>query len=159
EVSVAGYGGLRVELPAVTASDDDVDAAVNAELSRQATLADIDRPVAFGDQVTLDLAASIDGEPVPGLNTDEWLYEVGKGWVAGGFDDQLVGASAGDELSFRLVPNGAEAEADFAVTVSRVQEKVLPELTDTWVDENIAEFDTVEAWRASVRERLDQTKL
>jgi len=159
EVTVPGYGGLRVEIPAISASDDDVDEAVKTELGRQATLADVDRPIVHGDQVTLDLHGHRDGEPVVGLNTEDWLYEVGKGWVAGGFDDQLVGASAGDELSFSLIPNGNEELADFEVTISKVQEKVLPELTDEWVDENIAEHDNVVGWRSALADRLSETKL
>jgi trigger factor len=159
EITVPGYGGLRVELPAVTATDEEVEEAVTAELKRNATLADVDRPAAFGDQVTLDLASFRDGEPVPALNTEDWLYEVGQGWVAAGFDDQLVGASAGDHLTFSLVPNGDQEPADFEVTVNRVQELVLPELTDEWVAENIAEHDTVESWRAALRERLDTVRM
>jgi len=159
EVTVPGYGGLRVEVPAVEASEQDIDEAVNVELGRQATLVEVDRAIAFGDQVTMDLNGTRDSEPIPGLNTDDWLYEVGKGWVAGGFDDQLVGSSAGEHLEFSLVPNGNQELADFEVTISRVQEKLLPELTDTWVDENIAEYDTVAGWRSSIADRLNETKL
>jgi trigger factor len=159
EVTVPGYGGLRVEVPAIEASDEDIDAAVTTELGRQASLVEVDRPIQIGDQVTMDLAGTRDGEPIPGLNTDEWLYEVGKGWVANGFDDQLVGARAGDHLSFSLVPNGNQDPADFEVTISRVQEKLLPELDDTWVDENIAEYDTVAGWRSALADKLNETKL
>ena len=159
EVTVPGYGGLRVELPSVTATDEDVDAAVKTELGRQGTLADVDRPIAMGDQVTMDLQGNREGVPVIGLNTEDWLYEVGKGWVAGGFDDQLVGAKAGDELKFSLVPNGNEEPADFEVTISRVQEMVLPELDDAWVDENIGEHDTVAGWRSALADRISETKL
>ena len=159
EITVPGYGGLRVELPAVVATEDDVDQAVKTELARHGTLADVDRPIQIGDHVTLDLQGLRDGEPVVGLNTEDWLYEVGKGWVAGGFDDQLVGSTAGDELKFSLVPNGNEELADFEVTVGRVQEMVLPELDDAWVDENIAEYDTVVGWRSSLADRLSEVKL
>ncbi|MCU1397981.1 MAG: tig [Acidimicrobiales bacterium] len=159
EVTVPGYGGLRVELPAVTASDADVDEAVNTELRRQGALADVDRPIVIGDQVTMDLQGLRDGVPVVGLNTEDWLYEVGKGWVAGGFDDQLVGQKAGDELKFSLVPNGNEEPADFEVTISRVQEMVLPELDDAWVDENVGEYDTVAGWRSALHDRLTEVKL
>ncbi|MCU1393049.1 MAG: tig [Ilumatobacteraceae bacterium] len=159
EITVPGYGGLRVELPAVEASDEDVDQAVQAELRRQGALADVDRPIIVGDQVTMDLQGLRDGVPVIGLNTEDWLYEVGKGWVAAGFDDQLVGQTAGAELKFSLVPNGNEEPADFEVTISRVQEMVLPELDDAWVDENIGEYDTVAGWRSALRDRLSETKL
>lgn len=159
EISVPGYGGLRVELPSPVASDEEVDQALRAELARHGSLVDVDRPVQSGDHVTLSLAGSRDGEPVAGLNTEDWLYEVGKGWVAPNFDAELLGAVKGAELSFSATPNGTDEPADFEVTVNNVQEMVLPELTDEWVDENIGEFDTVDAMRASLAERIGANKL
>ena len=159
EITVPGYGGLRVELPAITATDEDVDGAVATELRRHGSLADVDRQVHSGDHVTLTLAASREGEPVAGLNTEDWSYEVGQGWVAPGFDGELLGASEGDELHFTLTPNGTETEADFEVTVEKVQEMVLPEVNDEWVDEHIAEHDKVAAWRDDLRRRLDHQRL
>ena len=159
EITVPGYGGLRVELPAPTASDEDIDQAVRAELRRHGSLVDVDRAVQSGDHVTLSLAGTRDGEPVIGLTTEDWLYEVGQGWVAPTFDAELLGATKGADLSFTATPNGTAEEADFAVTVSNVQEMVLPELTDSWVDESIGEFDTVEAYTASIAERINTSKL
>ena len=159
EITVPGYGGLRVELASPLASDDDIDQAVRAELRRHGSLVDVDRPVQSGDHVTINLNGTRDGAPVIGLTTEDWLYEVGQGWVAPTFDAELLGATKGADLSFTATPNGTEEPADFAVTVTNVQEMVLPELTDTWVDENIGEFDTVEAYRASIAERIGASKL
>ena len=50
--------------------------------------------------MTLDLVTTRDGEEVPALNTEDWSYEVGQGWIADEFDDQLIGATAGDTLTF-----------------------------------------------------------
>ncbi|MFZ9628735.1 MAG: trigger factor [Ilumatobacteraceae bacterium] len=158
-VSVPGYGGLRVELPAPTATEAEIDEAVEAERRRQGSLVSVDRAAAFGDHVTLDLAAHRDGEPVPGLNTEDWLYEVGKGWVAEGFDGYLVGASAGAELTFSATPTGTEQPADFTVKVSAVQEMALPDVTDAWVADNVTEHETVAAWREAIATRLGQSKL
>ena len=159
EITVPGYGGLRVELPNPVATDEEIDQAVRAELRRHGSLVDVDRPVQSGDHVTLSLNGTRDGEPVVGLTTEDWLYEVGQGWVAPTFDAELLGATKGAELSFTATPNGTAEPADFAVTVSNVQEMVLPELTDVWVDENIGEFDTVEAYTASIAERIGTSKL
>ena len=159
EITVPGYGGLRVEVPAPTASDEEIDDVVKGELRRHGSLVDVDRAVESGDQVTLTLAAFRDGEPVPGLNTEDWLYEVGRGWVAEGFDTQLVGAAKGAELRFSATPNGTEQEAEFEVAVTNVQEMVLPDLTDEWVDENVANSSTVDEYRSSVAERLNANKL
>jgi len=159
EITVPGYGGLRVELPSPDATQADVEEAVQAELRRQGTLIDVDRPVQSGDQVTLTIAATRDGEPVPGLNTEDWLYQVGNGWVAPGFDNELLGASAGDELTFTATPNGTAEPADFVVNISKVQESELPELTDEWVSENLGEFDTIDDWEAALAERIGAAKL
>ena len=160
EVTVPGYGGLRVELPSPQATDEDVDQAVEAERRRHGSLESLDRPAQIGDQLVLSLNATRDGEPVPGLNDiEDWSYELGKGWIAEGFDDELVGASAGDELSFTRQLTGIEEDADFEVTVESVQELVLPEVTDEWVGEHLGEFDSVDAWRSSLRERIANGKL
>ncbi|MFM2069799.1 MAG: trigger factor [Actinomycetota bacterium] len=158
-ITVPGYGGLRVELPSPLASDEEIEEAVEAERRRQGTLVDVDRPAVEGDHVTLTLAASREGELVPGLNTEDWLYEVGKGWVAEGFDDHLVGAARGAEIEFSANPSGTAEPADFAVTVSNVQEMQLPEIDDEWVADNVGEHDTVEEWRAAIAERISAAKL
>jgi trigger factor len=159
EVDVAGYGAIRVELPTLEPDYDEVQQAIDAELARHGTLTTVERAVQSGDHVTLDIVATRDGEPVPGLNTEGWLYEVGKGWVATGFDNELLGARAGDELHFTLAPSGTDQDADFEVTVGAVQTLVLPELSDEWVNEHVAEHDDVAAWRNAVRDRLAEARL
>ena len=99
--------------------------------------------------MTLDIDADRDGEPVPGLTAEDWLYEVGRGWVAADFDDHLTGTSAGAGLTFTAVPSGTEEPADFTVAVKKVQTLVPPELTDEWVGDNLGEFETADEWRAA----------
>jgi trigger factor len=159
EITVPGYGGLRVELSSIEPTDEEVDEVVQAELRRHGVLEDVGREAETGDYVLLDVAATRDGEPVVGLNTEDWSYELGQGWVADTFDDELLGVSAGEELSFSAIPKGTDEEADFTVAVQKVQRMVLPELTDDFVEENFGEFDTVGAWRDDVRERLHRNKL
>ena len=159
EITVPGYGGLRIELPAVTPGDDEIEEAVQTELRRHGGLEPLDRPAETGDFVTLDLAATRDGEEVTGLNTEDWSYEIGQGWVAESFDDELIGASPGDELTFTATPKGTEEPADFTVKVTAVQSLTVPELTDEWVSENLGEFDTVDEWRADIVERMTEGRL
>ena len=159
EVTIPGYGGLRVELPSITVTDDEVDTELASELKRFGTLSELDRPAAVGDYVVVDLAATREGEPVPGLNADDWSYEIGQGWVSDDFDEHLVGVTPGDERSFITTPKGTTEPVDVTIKVSRVQELVAPELNDEWVADNIVEFDTVSDWTASVRSRLGEAKL
>jgi trigger factor len=94
-----------------------------------------------------------------GLNTEDWSYELGQGWVADDFDDHLTGAEVGAVIEFTTTPKGTEEPADLRVTVKAVQALELPELTDEWVADNTGEFDTIEEWEASIRERLTERKL
>ena len=158
EITVPGYGGLRVELPNPAATDDEVQQAIDAELKRHGALVDVERPATTGDYVTLDLETTRDGEAVAALNTEDWSYEIGQGWITDDFDDHLVGASAGDVQTFTSTPKGTDEPADFQVTVSRVQELVRPELTDAWVAENHGDVETVAAWTDAIREQISTTK-
>ncbi len=159
EITVPGYDGLRVELPSPVATEEEVEQAVQAQLRRHGQLTDVERPAARGDHVTMDLVATRDGEEVAGLNTEDWTYELGQGWIADGFDEELIGVTAGEDLDFMAVPKGTDDPADFEVHVSAVQELVLPELTDEFVAENFAEHESVEQWRAAITERISQGKL
>ena len=158
EITVPGYAELRVELPSPAATDAEIDEAMQAQLRRQGDLVDAGRPAESGDFVVVDLEATRDGEEVAGLNTEDWSYEVGQGWVADEFDDQLIGSSAGDELRFTATPKGTDADADFVVRVGKVQRLEVPEATDEWVEEHLGE-PSVADWRASIAEQLSASKL
>jgi trigger factor len=159
QVFVPGYAGLRVELPVIAVADEDVQEAVDAELRRHGELTDAERPAASGDFVTLDIEGDRDGEPVAGLNVEDWLYEVGRGWVAADFDQQLTGAGAGETLSFTSTPSGTEDPADFTVVVKKVQTLVPPELTDEWVGDHLGEYETSAEWREAITERMEAARL
>jgi trigger factor len=159
EISIPGYGGLRVEIDSPVIDESAIDEAVDQQLRAHGTLADLDRPIADGDIVTIDMTATRDGEELAGLNIDDWSYEVGQGWVAEDFDEQLRGASNGDTSTFTTTPKGTDAPADFTVKITAVSELVLPELTDEWVQENLMDAEDVASWRDSISERLTEERL
>ena len=158
-ITVSGYKGLRVELPSIEVKDSEVDDAVRSEQSRHGKLQDVDRAIAKGDHVSLDLSGVRDGAPVPGLNVEDWAYEVGKAWVSPSFDDKLIGKKVGDKVEYTEAPNGTTQDAEMTVVVKKVQEMVLEELNDEWVSSHVAEFDTVDAWKSALRKRLEDMKL
>jgi trigger factor len=157
-IMVPGYNGLRVELPAAEPTTEEVEAPIEAELRRSGSLAAADRPAMRGDYITIDLSATRDGDPIPGLNTNAWQYEIGKAWVADNFDFELIGCTVGEHKDFVGIPTGTEDEADFSIDVIKIEELALPELTDAWVSDNVGEFDTVDAWRDSIRTRLTNVR-
>lgn len=151
---VSGYADIQVEIPNPTPPDGAVDEQIDMIRGRFADLIDVERPAATGDTVTIDIVGEVDGEPLPGLTAEDYSYEVGSGGVGPELDEHLEGASGGDELTFTAEhPVQDDTIIDFAVTVHAVKEKVLPELTDEWVDEN-TEYDSLDAMRAELTERL-----
>ncbi|HWL42654.1 MAG TPA: trigger factor [Ilumatobacter sp.] len=159
EITVPGYGGLRIEIESPLPTPEELAEAQEAELKQGGTLAAAGRAAQAGDFLTLDLAATRDGDEVMGLNTEDWSYELGQGWVTDDFDEHLTGASEGDVVEFTSTPKGTEEPADFSVTVKAVQTLQLPELTDEWVADNLGEFDTVAEWEANLTEQLTERKL
>lgn len=163
-VNVAGYASLRVEIPSPTPSDEEVDAQIDRMRDQYADLVTVDRPAADGDFVTIDIEGSRDGELIDGLVAEGYSYEVGVGAVVPEIDENLRGASAGDDLDFSGDDHTHDDEdevdhgpIEFVVHVHDVQEKVLPDLTDEWAEE-ASEFATVDELRDDLRSRLARSR-
>ncbi|MDQ3147695.1 MAG: trigger factor [Actinomycetota bacterium] len=158
KVAVPGYGSLRVTVPNPAASEEHVDEQVERLRAQSAELVAVARAARDGDHASIDIAGSVDGEPVEGLTADDYLYEVGSASVVPELDQQLRGAKVGDILVFEAARPGAEAADDddpirFRILVKEVKEQILPEVDDEWANE-ASEFETVEDLRADLRERL-----
>jgi trigger factor len=155
------YKDLEVPRRQVDVSDDQVSAQLAMLQERLASLQPVeDRTVQEGDFVLMDLSGSRDGEPIEGAQGKDQMYEVGRGNLIPGFEEQLVGLKAGDEKSFDITfPDDYHAEdlagasAQFAVTVKEIKEKVVPDLDDAFAAD-VSEFETMDELRGDVRERL-----
>jgi trigger factor len=157
-VSIAGYGGLQVTLPAIEVTDDEIAEQVDRLRDQSGELTSVGRAARDGDHVSIDLHGTrARGED---LHVEDYLYEVGSGTEIEGLDDQLRGAKTGDILQFSAPVRTGEVEeqAEIRVLVKDVKEKVLPEATDEWASE-ASEFDTLEALREDLRGRLRQFKV
>ena len=159
QVHLTGYDELRVELPVEPIGDDAIDDQVNRLRDRFADLEDSDHPLVDDAYATIDIAGSIAGEPIEGLTATDFLYRVGSDIVVPELDQQLRGTRPGAILQFTATlperfGDGAGQEATFRVMVKEAKHKVLPALTDEWVDE-ASEFDTVDELRTDIRRRLE----
>ena len=158
-VNLTGYDELLVELDYTPATDEQVEGQLDSLRQRFADLEDSPEPLVDGDYAQIDIAGSIDGEPVDALSATDFLYEVGSALVIDTLDEQLRGGRPGAILEFAdVLPERfgerAGTEASFKVLVKEAKKKVLPELTDEWISE-VTEFDTVEAAREDASKRLD----
>ncbi|MCU1460125.1 MAG: Trigger factor [Acidimicrobiales bacterium] len=160
QVSVAGYGGLRVTVPSPEVTDEEVDAQIDRLREQFGTLDPVERTAREGDYVSIDIKGSQDGEPLEGLTADDYLYEVGRGAITPALDEQLRGAKAGDILAFDAEVGGFDEgpqDVHFTVLVKEVREKSLPEPDDEWAAE-ASEFETVAELRDDIRTRLGMVK-
>jgi trigger factor len=158
EVEVAGYNGLRVEVPRPEATDDEVTEQIDRLRGQYGELTETDRAAAEQDYVTVDIEGSQDGEPVEGLTADDYLYLVGSGMIAAEFDEHLTGATAGDTLEFDADhPDPEQGKVQFRVAVKNVKERVLPDLDDEWVAD-ATEFETVAELLEDTRRTLSESR-
>lgn len=163
EIDLPNYKNRNIEVTNPEVTDEDLEEQTRRMLEQFATVEEVERPAGEGDFVSVDVVASKDGEAIEEARADDILYEVGSGMLIEGIDEELLGASAGDEIRFGgPLPEGfgerAGAEVDFTITVHEVKERILPEMTDEWVDEN-TEFDTADELIETLRERLADAKL
>jgi trigger factor len=155
-VSIAGYAGLVVTVPAPVATEEDVDAHIDRLREQSGELETVSRPATDGDYTTIDLHGR--RTEADDLDVEDYLYEVGSAAALPGLDEQLRGAKAGDILEFATsLEGGDQADAQVRVLVKDVKRKVLPDATDEWASE-ASEFDTLAALRDDVRTRLTQMR-
>ena len=159
-VSAVGYDGLRVEIPNPVASAEEIDEQIDNLRRNFAELSVVERAAADEDHVTIDIEAIHGDEPVPGLTTTDYDYLLGSGAVVPEIDENLRGASAGDEVEFSADhPDPEEEEPlQFSITVKEVKEAVLPDLDDEFARAN-SEFETVEDLRADMADRMNTMRI
>jgi trigger factor len=158
DFTVPAFSTLTAEVEAKRSVEDDVDERISILRQRFATTTEVDRPAAEGDQVTISLVGTRDGEPLPDATAENLTYVIGSGGMIDGLDDAVTGLGAGEEATFAstLVGGALEGEpADITVSVSKVSEQNLPEVDDDFA-QLVSEFDTVEEMRADLAERVEQ---
>ncbi|HEX5595717.1 MAG TPA: trigger factor [Micromonosporaceae bacterium] len=160
ELQLPDLATIEVTIDELKIDESEIDEQVNGLRDRFATLKTVERPAQDGDYVQLDLAATVDGEEVPGGTATNISHEVGSKQLLPGLDEALVGLSAGDEATFVTQLVGGEfagREAEVSVTVRTVKEKELPELNDEFA-QMASEFDTLEELRDDLRSRITRAK-
>jgi trigger factor len=87
-LQLAGYTGLRVEVPSPVVTEEDISAQIDRIRGGFGELASTDKPAEDGFHLTIDIAATADGEPVAGLTTADFVYELGSGSVLPELDEK-----------------------------------------------------------------------
>jgi trigger factor len=156
EFDLPDFASLEAQVDALDVPDTLVDQQLDVLRNRFGSRETVERPAADGDIVTINLAASRDGEPLADATANDLEHTIGSGQMLDGLDEAVTGLSAGESATFAstLVSGPLkDEEADIQVTVTKVQASELPDADDEFAQE-ASEFDTIEELRASIEDRL-----
>ncbi|GHE22712.1 trigger factor [Halomonas urumqiensis] len=161
EIELASIEGTEVERPVVEVSEADVDEMIETLRKQNAAWEAVERAAEDGDQVTIDFQGFLGDEPFEGGSAEGHELVIGSNSFIPGFEEQLVGAKAGDEKQLNVTfPEDYQAEqlagqeANFKVKVHKVSGQALPEVDAAFVEKFGVEDGDVEKFRAEVTKNM-----
>ena len=165
EVTLGKYIGVTVTKVDGTVTDEDVIAAIDKEREKNARTINVeDRAIENGDTAVIDFEGFVDGVAFDGGKGENHSLEIGSGSFIPGFEEQLVGKNAGDDVDVNVTfpeeyhaEDLAGKEATFKVKIHEIKAKEIPELDDEFV-QDVSEFDTVAEYKDSVKAKLEEQK-
>ena len=165
EVTLGDYKGLEVPKSEVEVTDEDVDAEIKKEQEKNSRTVTVeDRGAENGDITTIDFEGFVDGVAFEGGKGTDYPLTLGSGSFIPGFEDQLVGAKAGDHVEVNVTfPEEYQAAelagkaAVFQCDVKKVEAKELPELDDDFA-QDVSEFDTLAEYKEDIKKNLTDKK-
>lgn len=161
QVNVTKYKGIEAPKMSVRVTKKDVEREIQRVREQNARIEPVEREAGNGDIVNIDFEGFIDGTAFEGGKGEGHDLELGSGQFIPGFEEQLVGAKAGDSVDVNVTfpenyaPELASKAATFKVKVNEVKVKELPELDDEFA-KDVSEFDTLEEYSASVKEEIGE---
>ena len=159
DIALPNFSEIKLEVDDVKVSDADIDEQVQALRTRFGTLTTVEKVVATGDFVTIDLVATKDGQDLDGGTANDLSYEVGSASMIDGLDEALIGLSTGGEKSFEtsLVGMAEGKKGSVKVSVKAVKERELPPVDDAFA-KLASEFKTLAELKADLTTRLTRLK-
>lgn len=161
QISLAPYTDLKAEKKNYIITEETIENAVHEALLEFADYKSVSRPSESGDVIYVDFKSSVDGSV--SIQEDDYQIILGAAEFGKEFDQKLTGVSAGDQLDFSLDYDSdftdvewAGNTVDFELTVKEVQEKILPEITDSFIKEN-TEYSTYDEYTDSIRQSVADT--
>jgi trigger factor len=159
EIELPNFSTIEITVDDVAVSESDIDEQIQSLRTRFGTLTTVEKVVAKGDFVTIDLVATKDGKELDGGTASDLSYEVGSASMVDGLDEALIGLSAGGDKSFDTALVGmAEGEkGSVKVLVKTVKERELPAIDDEFA-KLASEFETIAQLKDDLKTRLTRVK-
>jgi trigger factor len=162
EVELKGLENITVEKPAVEVKEADVEEMIETLRKQQATWTEVEAAADAGSRATIDFVGSIDGEEFEGGRAENFPLEMGAGRMIPGFEDGIVGKTAGMEFEIEVnFPEDYHAEnlkgkaAKFSIKLNKVEARELPELNEEFVSK-FGAAEGVEGLKAEVRKNMER---
>ena len=162
-VDLGEFRSIRLQAPEVEVGDEDVNSVLESLRFESAPWEPAERPVAFGDQVTLNVRGTVGGQETINDEGVDYIPELEKAFPVPGFSVYLEGMTEGQEKEFTLpipeesLPEDSTAtDCNFTVEVLSIKEKRLPELDDEFAKGVRDGFESMEALSEHVRQRLTE---
>ncbi len=163
EVELGEYKGLNIAKPSYEVTEEDLNARLKEMQEKNARVeTKEDGEVATGDTAVIDFKGYIDDVAFEGGEGKDYSLEIGSGTFIDNFEDQLIGAKAGDkvEVNVTFPENYGKEElnnkkAKFEVLVKEIKVKELPEIDDEFAKET-SEFDTLEELKADLTKKMEE---
>lgn len=166
EINLGKYTGYELGKATVEVTDEEVDSAIEGLRRQYATIAPKEGQAEKGDTVVMDFEGSVDGVPFEGGAAENHELELGSGQFIPGFEDQLIGVTAGIEVDVKVkFPENygpdeiSGKDAVFHCKIHEVKQKVLPELDEEFIkDLNIPGVKDLEQLKANRKDALLKQK-
>ncbi|MBQ9979960.1 MAG: trigger factor, partial [Oscillospiraceae bacterium] len=163
EVTLGEYKGVTAYKAPVEVTEEDIDAAIEQMRQRNARQVSVDRAIENGDTAIIDFEGFKEGVPFEGGKGTNHPLTIGSGSFVPGFEEQLIGKKAGEEVTVALTfpedyhADLAGAAVEFKVTIHEVKTTELPELDDEFA-KDVSEFDTMAELRLDQKTKLAEKK-
>ena len=163
EFDVENYKGLEIEKVETVIGDKEVQEELERVQKSQARMEIVeDRKSENGDTVVIDFDGSVDGEPFSGGKADNYELKLGSGQFIPGFEEQLEGKEAGDEVDVEVVfPGDYHAEelagkpALFKCKIHEIKKEILPEIDDELASD-VSDFETLAEYKEDLKKKLQE---
>ncbi len=156
------YKGLKAKLEKHTVTDEELQDALEELIRANPKVRAVERPAKLGDEVILDYAGFCDGNQFPGGTAEYQMLTLGSGRFIPGFEEQLVGANVGEEVTVTVTfpdsyhaPELAGKDARFMCKIHQIRESSSYELDDTFAHE-VGHCESLTEMKKKVRQNLQQ---
>lgn len=163
EISLDGVNGMEVKRPVAEVAESDVDAMIEKLRVRNKSWQTVERASQAQDRITITFSGSVDGENFTDGKVENYPVEIGANQMIPGFEDNLIGLTAGTQTTFTSTfPENygkdtlAGKAAEFEVEVIKVEESVLPEVDADFIKKHGIEDGDMAAFRDDIRNTMER---